>query len=275
MRSRKTDPDEVTFIVDRNINYTNVCITDCDFCAFYRRPGDTREGYVAAEAGDPQEDRGDARARRHGSPDAGRPPPDLGIEWYEDLFSRDQVALQDPPARALPAGDPAHLAALEADARRDALAAARRGARLAARRRRRGARRPRAQDHRAQEDEDRRVARRHARGAPPGHVDDRDDDVRPRRDARGARRAPAPHPRPAGRDCAASARSSRWTFQPDNTRLGRRSTRRRPRSTTCARRRSRGSTSTTSTTSSRRGSRRARRSARWRCTSAPTTWARS
>ena len=38
MRSRKSDPDEVTFIVDRNINYTNVCVTDCDFCAFYRRP---------------------------------------------------------------------------------------------------------------------------------------------------------------------------------------------------------------------------------------------
>ena len=30
----------VTYIVDRNINPTNVCITDCGFCAFYRRPGD-------------------------------------------------------------------------------------------------------------------------------------------------------------------------------------------------------------------------------------------
>lgn len=29
-----------TFIVDRNISYTNACIVDCDFCAFYRRPGD-------------------------------------------------------------------------------------------------------------------------------------------------------------------------------------------------------------------------------------------
>ena len=28
-----------TFIVDRNISYTNACIIDCDFCAFYRRPG--------------------------------------------------------------------------------------------------------------------------------------------------------------------------------------------------------------------------------------------
>lgn len=30
--------DTVTYIVDRNINYTNVCVADCGFCAFYRRP---------------------------------------------------------------------------------------------------------------------------------------------------------------------------------------------------------------------------------------------
>src|SRR6185503_12006395 len=29
----------VTFVVDSNPNYTNVCITDCQFCAFYRKPG--------------------------------------------------------------------------------------------------------------------------------------------------------------------------------------------------------------------------------------------
>ena len=46
IRSRMTDPSKVTFIVDRNLNYTNVCVTDCDFCAFYRRPGDVREGYL-------------------------------------------------------------------------------------------------------------------------------------------------------------------------------------------------------------------------------------
>ena len=35
----------VTYIVDRNINYTNVCMSECRFCAFFRRPGDAR-GYV-------------------------------------------------------------------------------------------------------------------------------------------------------------------------------------------------------------------------------------
>jgi cyclic dehypoxanthinyl futalosine synthase len=39
-------PDGVaTYIVDRNINYTNVCVANCSFCAFYRKPGDP-EGYV-------------------------------------------------------------------------------------------------------------------------------------------------------------------------------------------------------------------------------------
>ncbi|HEU4761616.1 MAG TPA: cyclic dehypoxanthinyl futalosine synthase [Gemmatimonadales bacterium] len=39
-------PDPVvTYIIDRNINYTNVCVADCQFCAFYRRPKDG-EGYV-------------------------------------------------------------------------------------------------------------------------------------------------------------------------------------------------------------------------------------
>ena len=39
-------PDEVvTYIIDRNINYTNVCVADCKFCAFYRRPKHD-EGYV-------------------------------------------------------------------------------------------------------------------------------------------------------------------------------------------------------------------------------------
>jgi dehypoxanthine futalosine cyclase len=35
----------VTFVIDTNPNYTNVCVTDCQFCAFYRKPGD-REAYT-------------------------------------------------------------------------------------------------------------------------------------------------------------------------------------------------------------------------------------
>ena len=50
LRNHKAPPDRVTFVIDRNVNYTNVCYTDCDFCAFYRRPGDAREGYQIGRA---------------------------------------------------------------------------------------------------------------------------------------------------------------------------------------------------------------------------------
>ncbi len=45
MRNQKTDPTRVTYIVDRNINYTNICTSGCRFCAFFRPPGHP-EGYV-------------------------------------------------------------------------------------------------------------------------------------------------------------------------------------------------------------------------------------
>jgi cyclic dehypoxanthinyl futalosine synthase len=38
-RQSVTDPQRVTYQIDRNINYTNVCVTDCSFCAFYRHRG--------------------------------------------------------------------------------------------------------------------------------------------------------------------------------------------------------------------------------------------
>jgi cyclic dehypoxanthinyl futalosine synthase len=44
-RWRHHPENVVTYIIDRNINYTNVCVADCKFCAFYRRPKH-REGYV-------------------------------------------------------------------------------------------------------------------------------------------------------------------------------------------------------------------------------------
>ena len=45
VRKKLHDPARVTFQVDRNINYTNVCIYRCTFCAFYR-PAGHEEGYV-------------------------------------------------------------------------------------------------------------------------------------------------------------------------------------------------------------------------------------
>jgi cyclic dehypoxanthinyl futalosine synthase len=45
VRDRHNDPGRVSFIIDRNVNYTDVCNVYCTFCAFYHKPGDAR-GYV-------------------------------------------------------------------------------------------------------------------------------------------------------------------------------------------------------------------------------------
>jgi len=39
MRFARVPEKVVTFVIDSNPNYTNVCVTDCQFCAFYRKPG--------------------------------------------------------------------------------------------------------------------------------------------------------------------------------------------------------------------------------------------
>jgi len=45
VRLEKNPGNKVTFVVDRNINYTNICISRCKFCAFFR-PGGHKEAYV-------------------------------------------------------------------------------------------------------------------------------------------------------------------------------------------------------------------------------------
>ena len=45
VRRRKHPDNVVTFVIDRNVNYTNVCVAGCKFCAFYRRKGDP-DAYV-------------------------------------------------------------------------------------------------------------------------------------------------------------------------------------------------------------------------------------
>ena len=86
IRNRKANPDEVTFIVDRNINYSNICVTDCDFCAFYRRPGDEKEGYVLPKPVIFKKIEETLEVGGTGVLMQGGHNPDLGIEWYEDLF---------------------------------------------------------------------------------------------------------------------------------------------------------------------------------------------
>jgi cyclic dehypoxanthinyl futalosine synthase len=86
LRARHTDPGRVTFIVDRNINYTNVCVTDCDFCAFYRPPGDRNEGYLLPKPVIFKKIEETLALGGTGVLMQGGHHPDLGIDYYEDLF---------------------------------------------------------------------------------------------------------------------------------------------------------------------------------------------
>ncbi len=86
IRNRLTDSNRVTFIVDRNLNYTNVCVTDCDFCAFYRRPGDQREAYLLPKPVIYKKIEETLAIGGTGVLMQGGHHPDLGIDYYEDLF---------------------------------------------------------------------------------------------------------------------------------------------------------------------------------------------
>ena len=86
MVRRKLHPDDVvSYIIDRNINYTNFCTEYCSFCAFYRPMGHA-EGYILpieTILGKIQEtvDLGGTGILMQGGLH-----PDLKIEWYEDLL---------------------------------------------------------------------------------------------------------------------------------------------------------------------------------------------
>jgi cyclic dehypoxanthinyl futalosine synthase len=86
LRNRKIDRRRVTFIVDRNLNYTNVCYTDCDFCAFYRRPGDNRESYLLPKPVIYKKIEETLALGGTALLMQGGHHPDLGVDYYEDLF---------------------------------------------------------------------------------------------------------------------------------------------------------------------------------------------
>lgn len=85
VRARRHPDRVVTYIIDRNVNYTNVCVARCNFCAFYRPVG-SAEGYVLGfeeifRKIDETIELGGGQLLLQGGHN-----PDLPIEWYEDLF---------------------------------------------------------------------------------------------------------------------------------------------------------------------------------------------
>jgi cyclic dehypoxanthinyl futalosine synthase len=85
IRARKHPEPIVTYIIDRNVNYTNVCVARCNFCAFYRPVG-SAEGYVLGfdeifRKIDETIAVGGVQLLLQGGHN-----PDLPLSWYEDLF---------------------------------------------------------------------------------------------------------------------------------------------------------------------------------------------
>src|SRR5215467_9060068 len=86
LRARKHPNNVVTYIIDRNVNYTNVCNVVCTFCAFYRRPG-APDTYVRTFEEICQKIDETIALGGTGVLMQGGLHPDFGIEWYEDLLS--------------------------------------------------------------------------------------------------------------------------------------------------------------------------------------------
>src|SRR5712671_3672001 len=85
IRVRKHPEQVVTYIIDRNVNYTNVCVAKCNFCAFYRPVGSS-DGYVLGfdelfRKIDETIAVGGVQLLLQGGHN-----PDLPLAWYEDLF---------------------------------------------------------------------------------------------------------------------------------------------------------------------------------------------
>jgi cyclic dehypoxanthinyl futalosine synthase len=85
VRARKHPEGIVTYIIDRNVNYTNVCVARCAFCAFYREVG-ASDGYVLGfdeifRKIDETIEVGGVQLLLQGGHN-----PDLPLAWYEDLF---------------------------------------------------------------------------------------------------------------------------------------------------------------------------------------------
>jgi cyclic dehypoxanthinyl futalosine synthase len=86
VRARKHPDGVVTYIIDRNVNYTNVCVAKCNFCAFYRPVG-AADGYVLGfdelfRKIDETIAVGGVQVLLQGGHN-----PDLPLSWYEDLFT--------------------------------------------------------------------------------------------------------------------------------------------------------------------------------------------
>jgi cyclic dehypoxanthinyl futalosine synthase len=108
VRRRKHPQPVVTYIIDRNVNYTNVCVAKCNFCAFYREVG-ADGGYVL---GFEEIFKKIEETRALGGVQLllqGGHNPDLPIAWYEDLFRAVKQKFPDFKLHALSPPEVLHI----------------------------------------------------------------------------------------------------------------------------------------------------------------------
>src|SRR5271155_506633 len=124
MRKRYRNDGKVTWIIDRNVNTTNVCIANCKFCNFYRIPGHP-EAYITDI--DTYKRKIEETFRWGGDQLLlqGGHHPELGLSFYTDLFR--QLKQLYPNLRLHTLGPPevAHISKLEKMSHHDVLAALR------------------------------------------------------------------------------------------------------------------------------------------------------
>jgi len=108
IRARKHPDRVVTYIIDRNVNYTNVCVARCNFCAFYRPVG-SPEGYVLGfEEIFRKIDKTIAVGGNQLLLQGGHNP-DLPIAWYEDLLRAVKTKYPDFKLHALSPPEVLHI----------------------------------------------------------------------------------------------------------------------------------------------------------------------
>ena len=91
VRGRLNGTAEVTYIIDRNINYTNVCVYRCRFCAFYRKPEDA-DAYVLPFEAIAEKVEETVAAGGTGILLQGGVHPSLRMDFYEGLLTRLKAA---------------------------------------------------------------------------------------------------------------------------------------------------------------------------------------
>jgi len=120
VRRRRYPDGIVTYLIDRNINYTNVCVTACKFCAFYRAPKH-KEGWShdmaeilrrCAEAVDLGATQVMLQGGHH---------PDFGVEYYEELFGTVKADFPDLVIHSIGPSEIGHMAKVSGVSIEDAI----------------------------------------------------------------------------------------------------------------------------------------------------------